>query len=139
MVEEDITPIFATKNLDKVPNFVFANCSFYMQQFRGLYSGTTASPCLPPCIETQTRSAMISIGKLEPEYPYSKIIIAFDRRVITDRITVDRFQLMESLNFFGSNLGLWPGLGICQIVVWLVENIVCKINISKFMDIIRQK
>ena len=137
MVNKDITPIFATQNLEEIPNFDFANCSVPMDQLRGLFSGTMASPCLTPCIETQTRSAMISIGKMDDEY--SKIIIAFDRRVMTDTITVDKFQLMESLNFFGSNLGLWPGLGICQIVAWLLENIVCKINISKFLDIIRQK
>ena len=32
------------------------------------------------------------------------------------KITVDKFKFMESLNFLGSNLGLWPGLGIFQLV-----------------------
>ena len=56
-----------------------------------------------------------------------------------DKITVDRIQLMESLNFFGSNLGLWPGLGIFQISKWLLENLVWKINITKILKIIRKK
>ena len=135
MVKEDITPIFATKNLDEVPKLDFANCSSYMDmdQFRGLFSGTTVSPCLPPCFETQTISAITSFGKADSFL--SRIIIAFDRRVMTDRITVDKLELMESLNFFGSNLGLWPGLGIFQIVEWLLENILCKIDVSKFMEI----
>ena len=67
------------------------------------------------------------------------ILIVFDRRVMIDKITVDRIQLMESLNFFGSNLGLWPGLGIFQISKWLLENLVWKINITKILKIIRKK
>ena len=95
-----------------------------------------ASPCLTPCIGTQTNSALISIGKMDR---MEKIVITFDRGVMTHTTTVDKFQLMESLNFFGSNLGLWPGLGIFQILKWLIENILWKINISKFMEIVRQK
>ena len=33
-------------------------------------------------------------------------------------VQVDQFSLMDSLNFLGSNFGLWPGLGICQLVEW---------------------
>ena len=135
VVEEDITPIFATNNLDKVPNFDFANCTYLMDQFHGLFSGAMASPCLSPCIETQTNSALISSGKSEA----SVIAIVFDRKVKIDKITVDKFQLMESLNFFGSNLGLLPGLGIFQIIQWILENVVWKINITKVIEIIRQK
>ena len=29
---------------------------------------------------------------------------------------MDQFSFMESLNFFGSNLGLWPGLGLYQVL-----------------------
>ena len=31
-------------------------------------------------------------------------------------VSVDKFQFMDSLNFLGSNLGLWPGLGLFQII-----------------------
>ena len=27
---------------------------------------------------------------------------------------------MESLNLLGSNLGLWPGLGLFQVLEWLL-------------------
>ena len=137
VVEEDITPIFATNNLDEIPNFDVANCTYQMDQFRGLFSGAVASHshCSSPCIETQTNSVLISSGKSQA----SVIAIVFDRRVKIDKITVDKFQLMESLNFFGSNLGLLPGLGIFQIIQWILENIVWKINITKMIEIIRQK
>ena len=81
--EEDITPIFATNYLDEVPNFDFANCSYPMDQFRGLFSGAMASHCLSPCIETQTNSALISTGKLDSEG--SVIAIVFDRTVLICR------------------------------------------------------
>ena len=32
---------------------------------------------------------------------------------------MDRFSFMGALNFFGSNLGLWPGLGLYQILEWV--------------------
>ena len=32
------------------------------------------------------------------------------------RVTVDKFNLQEALNFLGSNLGLWPGMGILQLL-----------------------
>ena len=42
--------------------------------------------------------------------------LAFSDQVRVKRISVDRFSFMDSLNFFGSNLGLWPGLGLYQIL-----------------------
>ena len=39
-------------------------------------------------------------------------------------IKEDSFNLMESLNFLGSNLGLWPGLGLFQLFEGLVALIV---------------
>ena len=42
--------------------------------------------------------------------------ITFAETVKIEEITVDTFNFMESLNFLGSNLGLWPGLGIFQLV-----------------------
>ena len=36
------------------------------------------------------------------------------------KTSVDRFRFMDSLNFFGSNLGLWPGLGLYQILELLI-------------------
>ena len=44
------------------------------------------------------------------------INIAFSDQVRVKRISVDKFSFMDSLNFFGSNLGLWPGLGLYQIL-----------------------
>ena len=44
----------------------------------------------------------------------------FNEDVNVKKITVDKFSFMDSLNFFGSNLGLWPGLGLYQIIEWMV-------------------
>ena len=36
------------------------------------------------------------------------------------KTSVDRFSFMETLNMLGSNLGLWPGLGLLQLLEWSV-------------------
>ena len=45
-----------------------------------------------------------------------KVFIAYDGDIQKTRVTVDKFEFLESLNYLGSNLGLWPGLGLYQIL-----------------------
>ena len=42
--------------------------------------------------------------------------ITFSKKIKREVITVDSFMLQESLNYLGSNLGLWPGLGLYQLL-----------------------
>ena len=44
------------------------------------------------------------------------VFIAYDGEFQTTRVTVDKFEFLESLNYLGSNLGLWPGLGLYQLI-----------------------
>ena len=46
--------------------------------------------------------------------------LSFNKDVRVKKTSVDKFSFMDSLNFFGSNLGLWPGLGLFQIIEWIV-------------------
>ena len=46
--------------------------------------------------------------------------LIFNDEVRVKKTSVDKFSFMDSLNFFGSNLGLWPGLGLYQILEWMV-------------------
>ena len=46
--------------------------------------------------------------------------LMFNNEVKVKKTSVDKFSFMDSLNFFGSNLGLWPGLGLYQILEWIV-------------------
>ena len=54
--------------------------------------------------------------------------------VRVERTRVDSFSFMDSLNFFGSNLGLWPGLGLYQMVEWLGGIVLA----TKIISVIRQ-
>ena len=59
--------------------------------------------------------------------------LMFNKEVKVKKTSVDKFSFMDSLNFFGSNLGLWPGLGLYQIIegmvgVFLVSQIFEKIS-----------
>ena len=48
------------------------------------------------------------------------ISLSFNDKVKVMRTSVDKFSFMDSLNFFGSNIGLWPGLGLFQLLEWIV-------------------
>ena len=50
----------------------------------------------------------------------SSFSLSFNKEVRIKKTSVDKFSFMDSLNFFGSNLGLWPGLGLYQILEWIV-------------------
>ena len=45
-----------------------------------------------------------------------QVFIAYDGDIQKTRVTVDKFEFLESLNYLGSNLGLWPGLGLHQLL-----------------------
>ena len=49
---------------------------------------------------------------------FSGVALTFNQDVRVKKTAVDQFSFMDSLNFFGSNLGLWPGLGLYQILEW---------------------
>ena len=57
----------------------------------------------------------------------------FNNDVNVKKTSVDKFSFMDSLNFFGSNLGLWPGLGLYQILEWIFGIFL----VSNFFDKIR--
>ena len=56
--------------------------------------------------------------------PYHSIYFTIPKKIPTTEIKEDSFELMESLNFLGSNLGLWPGLGLFQLFEGLIALIV---------------
>ena len=55
---------------------------------------------------------------------HHSIFFTIPSRIKTTVIKEDSFGLMESLNFLGSNLGLWPGLGLFQLLESLIVFIV---------------
>ena len=111
--------------IDEVTTFDNSNCSRNPYP-TPLFEGTKTSKCPMPCNITYTNTVLTSVQDSKDDM----IHLAFDNKVLVTSITVDTFKLMESLNFFGSNLGLWPGLGIFQLLEWFLEDIVLKINIK---------
>ena len=45
-----------------------------------------------------------------------QIFIGYSGDIHVTRVTVDKFGFLESINYLGSNLGLWPGLGLYQLL-----------------------
>ena len=88
------------------------------------------SECLLPCIRTLATVEEGTTTKWNGNLVFN---LKFNDEVRVRKTSVDKFSFMDSLNFFGSNLGLWPGLGLYQILEWtvgifLVSQIVKKIR-----------
>ena len=71
------------------------------------------SDCLLPCLRTEVR---VEEGTTSDHEDLAAYLLLFNNEVRVKKISVDQFSFMGSLNFFGSNLGLWPGLGLYQIL-----------------------
>ena len=97
-----------------------------------LFSGVTISDCLLPCLRSAATVRKGTISKWDGSSVFS---LVFNQEVRVKKTSVDRFSFMDSLNFFGSNLGLWPGLGLFQILEWMVGIFL----VSKFLKIIIEK
>ena len=82
-----------------------------------LFTGSTMSDCLLPCLRTV---ATVEEGTVT-KWDGLMFSLMFNDEVKVKKTSVDKFSFMDSLNFFGSNLGLWPGLGLYQIFEWIVR------------------
>ena len=82
-------------------------------------NGFLVSDCLLPCLRTEVRVEEGTTSDLEDLAAY---LLLFNNEVRVKKISVDQFSFMDSLNFFGSNLGLWPGLCLYQILEMAVGN-----------------
>ena len=91
----------------------------------GFLAGHTKSTCFVPCTSTESS---ILFGQSRSWLTKSWIQIAFDEDVKITKTTLISFDVMESLNFLGSNLGLWPGLGICQLLEWIIDQTSSRVN-----------
>lgn len=72
------------------------------------------SDCPLPCKSTQVR--VMKTADMATEDQQNVAYITFSKKIKREVITVDSFMLQESLNYLGSNLGLWPGLGLYQLL-----------------------
>ena len=70
------------------------------------------------------------VTRLEGKYNFVHFYLTEDVHIT--RITVDKFNINEALNFLGSNLGLWPGMGILQLLEDLVGLVVLLKLTEKF-------
>ena len=60
------------------------------------------------------------------------VFIAFNGNIHITKVLVDKFELLESLNYLGSNLGLWPGLGLYQLLEGVV-GFTLSLSLGKFL------
>ena len=75
------------------------------------------SDCLLPCVRTVATVVEGTTTKWDGNLVFN---LKFNDEVRVRKTSVDKFSFMDSLYFFGSNLGLWPGLGLFQLLEWMI-------------------
>ena len=79
--------------------------------------------------------ANVEEGTTTKLHGISMFCLMFNHEVRVKKTSVDKFSFLDSLNFFGSNLGLWPGLGLFQILEWIAGIFL----VSQFLEKIRKR
>ena len=74
--------------------------------------------------------------KITTEFYGNLFSLMFSDVVKVKKTSVDKFSFMDSLNFFGSNLGLGPGLGLYQILEWFGGILIASKLIKKFKKLV---
>ena len=131
MFSTPFIPSYATHNLSLVTELqIIENCSArFMSYSPDLMSGATASTCPTPCTTTTTNTILT----YSVDHYVNRFYLYFDKSIRVTNVTLDKLHPMVSLNFLGSNLGLWPGLGICQLFEWFFNNILSRIRMKAKM------
>ena len=69
---------------------------------------------------------------------FSGFSFGFSKTVNVMKTSMDRFNWNDFLNFLGSNLGLWPGLGLFQLLEWTITFLVKTETIIKLSSFVRR-
>ena len=109
-------PFWAVDNISQATN-TFSMEKEHILDYDDLFTGILPSDCLLPCLRTVAR---VEKGTTTATTGTTLFSLAFSNEVKVKKTSVDRFSFMDSFNYFGSNLGLWPGLGLYQILELLV-------------------
>ena len=81
-----------------------------------LMTGHLKSNCKIPCSTIFTTVQEGPTSRKNTSSLYHSLYLYFDEDVTTTNVSVDQFIFTEFLNFLGANLGLWPGLGLFQLL-----------------------
>ena len=77
-------------------------------------SGYVEPDCKVPCLQTYVN---VQDGPEQKSISNNSLLyFSFNQNITKELVTVDTFDFMEALNYLGSNLGLWPGLGLFQLL-----------------------
>ena len=100
-------------------------------------SGIKDSGCLLPCL--RTTASVLEGFHSSLQANLSVLALGFSQTVATKRTSLDTFNFNDFLNFLGSNLGLWPGLGLFQLIEWIIT-FSLQTNFAKyFIKLIKSK
>ena len=83
-----------------------------------ILTGIKTSGCPLPCLRTTATVLEGFHSSLQANL--SAFLFGFSQTVATKKTSLDRFNFNDFLNFLGSNLGLWPGLGLFQLLEWFL-------------------
>ena len=56
---------------------------------------------------------------------FGVIVVGLDQTITVTSTTVDSFNMVQSLNYLGSNFGLFVGLAFYQFFEWILSFMTC--------------
>ena len=114
----ELKPFWTVDNISEASSTFYFETPYDKQRFLydKILSGVKVSDCLLPCLRTTATVERGMVTSLTGNT--SALAIGFSQTVKVKRTSLDRFSFTSSLNLLGSNLGLWPGLGLFQLLEW---------------------
>ena len=81
-----------------------------------LFTGHQVSDCLQPCLRT---SASVVEGEIL-DSNYAVFYLHFSPTVELKKMTREKMNIFDVFVVLGSHLALWPGLGVYNILEWIL-------------------
>ena len=111
---KNFTPFWATNDISLVTeNLVIELKKTSRSKLGSIFSGVSSSDCLKPCSKTSSTISFVSDAAINGSRAVS---IVFPEDVTVEKTELIRLNIPTSLAFLGSNMGLWLGFGILQII-----------------------
>ena len=111
-----LKPFWTVDNISEATNTFYYEPGYDKERFLydKIMGGVKVSDCLLPCLRTVARVERGMVTSLKENT--SVLALGFSQTVRVKVTSLDTFSFTSSLNLLGSNLGLWPGLGLYQIL-----------------------
>ena len=115
-----LVPFWATRDLAEVTNITAKPPHYDELLLWNLFDGSRESNCHKPCSSTKVVGSEISEKRSEGS---TSLVFSFDPEVLVSVSQYPHFNWTTFFTDLGGSLGLWLGLGVCQLLEFFLRNI----------------